>query len=628
MVKLPPLSPATLLLLLGLLVCEVVVEGSGFRCTTDGTCQALVGYTPEKETTIEQIISLFQIPSRTDFLEINSRPPTTPLTLAIPANQTVRVPFTCRCEQGTGNCDGISPYYVVKEGDTLDYIANSVFGHLVDAKSLATVGHVPDGSRIKPGAILWIPLPCSCDRVDGAQVTHYAVVVQKNDTLNVIAARYNTTAAQLAKLNNLNNPGSVVAGQVLDVPLPLQAANRPTANNTKGSSPRAGAGKRSLLLKVVLPVTLVVIFDAVIGIYCYWRWKAKASAAANFGTAIDETDNHEIPFFQLEVIMAATGNFSESNKLGQGGFGPVYKGTLAEGQEVAVKRLSHLSKQGYEEFMNEVKITSKLQHKNLVQLLGCCVEGEEKILIYEYMPNRSLNRFLFDPALSKQLVWEQRFEIILGIARGLQYLHQESRVKLIHRDLKTSNVLLDGDLRPKISDFGVARAFASDQTPGNTQRVVGTYGYMSPEYAMKGRYSTKSDVFSFGVIILEIVSGKKMARFHDVEHSLNLSGHAWKLWNEGRWLEFLDPVLDNSSQLDQVKKCVNVGLLCVQSDAADRPTMSSIVLMLSSDYAVLPKPKRPAYSYRVKHSDESSSNAETDTKTSTSEVTITALESR
>ncbi|KAF3773209.1 G-type lectin S-receptor-like serine/threonine-protein kinase [Nymphaea thermarum] len=489
------------------------LTGSGFRCTTDGTCQALVGYTPEKETTIEQIISLFQIPSRTDFLEINSRPPTTPLTLPIPANQTVRVPFTCRCEQGTGNCDGISPYYVVKEGDTLDYIANSVFGHLVDAKSLATVGHVPDGSRIKPGAILWIPLPCSCDRVDGAQVTHYAVVVQKNDTLNVIAARYNTTAAQLAKLNNLNNPASLVAGQVLDVPLPLQAANRITANNTNGSSPRA--------------------------------------AAANHGTAIDETDNHELPFFQLEVIMAATDNFSESNKLGQGGFGPVYKGTLAEG-EVAVKRLSHLSKQGYEEFMNEVKITSKLQHKNLVQLIGCCVEGEERILIYEYMPNRSLNRFLFDPDLSKQLVWEQRFEIILGIARGL-------------------------------------------------------HGYMSPEYAMKGRYSTKSDVFSFGVIILEI---------------------AWKLWNEGRWLEFLDPVLDNSSQLDQVKKCINVGLLCVQSDAADRPTMSSIVLMLSSDYAVLPKPKRPAYSYRVKHSDESSSNAETDTKTSTGELTITALESR
>ncbi|CAN6457833.1 unnamed protein product [Victoria cruziana] len=245
------------------------------------------------------------------------------------------------------------------------------------------------------------------------------------------------------------------------------------------------------------------------------------------------------------------------------------------------------------------------------------------------MPNRSLDKFLFDPTLSHQLVWEQRLEIILGIARGLQYLHQESRLKLIHRDLKTSNILLDGDLRPKISDFGVARAFSSDQTQVNTRRVVGTYGYMPPEYAMKGRYSTKSDVFSFGVIILEIVSGKKMASFHDVEHSLNLSGHAWKLWNEERGMELLDPVLENSSKLDQVMKCINLGLLCIQSDAADRPTMASIILMLSSDCAVLPKPKKPAYSHRVKRSEEGSANAESDTKTSTgSEVAIAVLEAR
>ncbi|CAN6457834.1 unnamed protein product [Victoria cruziana] len=531
MVKQPPWSTPLVLLLLVYLSCEVGVEGSGFRCVTDGSCKALVGYRPGKATTMEEIIALFQIASFADLLEQNSLPRTTPKTLVVPTTRTVRVPITCRCEQGTGNCDGISPFYVVKQGDTLDYIANSVFAHLVDVRSLALVGHVTDPNRIDPGAVLWIPLPCSCDRVDGAQVTHYALVVQKNDTLKSIAAGYNTTVDRLEKLNNLNAT-SLAAGQVLDVPLPLQVSNLEIANGTSGSSATAGAGKRSSWLKTVLPVTLFVVVDAVIGCYCFWRSKTRSSAAtkkcdsepASLGRAIDEND-HELSIFQLEVIMAATDSFSEENKLGQGGYGPVYKGMLAGEHEVAVKRLSLHSKQGYEEFMNEVKLISKLQHKNLVQLLGCCFEGEEKILVYEYMPNRSLDKFLFDPTLSHQLVWEQRLEIILGIARGLQYLHQESRLKLIHRDLKTSNILLDGDLRPKISDFGVARAFSSDQTQVNTRRVVGTYGYMPPEYAMKGRYSTKSDVFSFGVIILEIVSGKKMASFHDVEHSLNLSGH-------------------------------------------------------------------------------------------------------
>ncbi|KAF3773208.1 Mitogen-activated protein kinase kinase 1 [Nymphaea thermarum] len=245
------------------------------------------------------------------------------------------------------------------------------------------------------------------------------------------------------------------------------------------------------------------------------------------------------------------------------------------------------------------------------------------------MPNKSLDRFLFDPTLSKQLVWEKRFEIMVGIARGLQYLHQESCLKVIHRDLKTSNILLDGALNPKISDFGLARALAGDHTQVNTHRVVGTYGYMPPEYAMEGRYSTKSDVFSFGVIVLEIVSGQKMTTFHNVEYSLNLLGHAWKLWNEERGVELLDPTLDNSCHIDQVMKCINVGLLCVQADAADRPTVPSIVLMLSNDSAVLPEPKQPAYSCRGKLLEASSSSIESDPRSYTSsELTVTVLEAR
>ncbi|CAI0467941.1 unnamed protein product [Linum tenue] len=212
----------------------------------------------------------------------------------------------------------------------------------------------------------------------------------------------------------------------------------------------------------------------------------------------EDKESH-VQIFDVNGIFAATKQFSLANKLGQGGFGSVYKGLLSDGREVAVKRLSRTSRQGVQEFKNEVRLVSKLQHKNLARLLGCCIHGEEKMLVYEYLPNKSLDFFIFDKTKGSLLDWKKRFDIIIGIARGLMYLHQDSRLKIIHRDLKPSNILLDAAMNPKISDFGMARLFGEDQTEANTIRVVGTYGYLSPEYAMKGLYSTKSDVFSFGL---------------------------------------------------------------------------------------------------------------------------------
>ncbi|XP_063937519.1 G-type lectin S-receptor-like serine/threonine-protein kinase B120 [Daucus carota subsp. sativus] len=289
----------------------------------------------------------------------------------------------------------------------------------------------------------------------------------------------------------------------------------------------------------------------------------------------------QLPVFSFNDIEIATKDFANMNKLGEGGFGLVYKGTLPGGAEVAVKRLSKWSGQGLGEFKTELTLIAKLQHRNLVRLLGCCIEGEEKLLIYEFMPNKSLDSFLFDSFKKSQLDWKTRFAIIGGIARGLLYLHRDSRLRIIHRDLKASNILLDEEMNPKISDFGMARIFGGNQNEAATVRVVGTYGYMSPEYAMEGLFSVKSDVYSFGVLLLELVSGLRNSSFHSPECS-NLIRHAWSLWKDNRAAELIDPSIAGSCSEDEALRCINIAILCVQSGAADRPTMSSVVTMLES----------------------------------------------
>lgn len=341
----------------------------------------------------------------------------------------------------------------------------------------------------------------------------------------------------------------------------------------------------------------------------------------------DDTKAIDVPCFDLESLLAATDNFSNANKLGQGGFGPVYKATFPGGEKIAVKRLSSGSGQGLEEFKNEVVLIAKLQHRNLVRLLGYCVEGDEKMLLYEYMPNKSLDSFLFDRKLCVSLDWEMRYNIIVGIARGLLYLHQDSRLRIIHRDLKSSNILLDEEMNPKISDFGLARIFGGNETAANTNRVVGTYGYIAPEYALDGLFSFKSDVFSFGVVVLEIVSGKRNTGCYHPEQSLSLLGHAWNLWKEDKAMKLLDQTLSKTCNTDEYVKCVNVGLLCVQEDPGDRPTVSNILFMLGSETPTLPDPKQPAFVFRRCPSSRASSSSKPDT-VSNNGLTVTLEDGR
>ncbi|XP_031280021.1 G-type lectin S-receptor-like serine/threonine-protein kinase At4g03230 isoform X2 [Pistacia vera] len=326
-----------------------------------------------------------------------------------------------------------------------------------------------------------------------------------------------------------------------------------------------------------------------------------------------------------ESVSAATNNFSVTNKLGEGGFGPVYKGILLKGDEIAVKRLSRRSGQRWEELRNEAVLIAKLQHKNLVRLLGCCIERDEKILIYEYMPNKSLDLFLFDPTKSKNLDWGICLLIIERIAQGLLYLHQYSRLRIIHRDLKASNILLDKDMNPKISDFGLASIFGGNELQANTNRIVGTYGYMSPEYAIEGIFSIKSDVFSFGVLLLEIISGKKNTGFYQTG-SLNLLGYAWDMWTSNRGLDLIDPVLEDASSEHLLLRYVNIGLLCVQEDAEDRPSMSDVVSMLQNETVPLPCSNQPAFSHLSKANSRSPPGRPENY--SVNDVTVTSLEAR
>ncbi|CAO2147667.1 unnamed protein product [Urochloa humidicola] len=325
-------------------------------------------------------------------------------------------------------------------------------------------------------------------------------------------------------------------------------------------------------------------------------------------------------------VLEATGNFSEENKLGQGGFGPVYKGQLPDGTEIAVKRLASHSGQGLKEFKNEIQLIAKLQHTNLVRLLGCCCQGDEKILIYEYLPNKSLDFYIFDETSSALLDWTIRQSIIEGIAQGLLYLHKHSRLRVIHRDLKASNILLDCEMKPKISDFGLAKIFNANATEGKTSRIVGTHGYMAPEYAFEGIFSIKSDVFSFGVVILEIISGKRTSSFHRYEDFVYLLGHAWQLWKDGSWLQLVDTailVADNTTL--EVMRCIHIALLCVQEKVANRPTMSDVITMLSSKNSALPEPTHPAY-FHVRVTTERA--FATDEPSSLNDVTASTVDGR
>ncbi|KAL6277154.1 hypothetical protein ACE6H2_020755 [Prunus campanulata] len=393
------------------------------------------------------------------------------------------------------------------------------------------------------------------------------------------------------EVNRFYDPTTVVP--LPSSPPPLSSP-LPPSTSTGGSKSNRSRTVIIIVVPIVVSVVLIVIFFCICLRVRRTKKKLETRKLLPGSDDTDEIGSAESLQFDLATIRDSTDDFSEANKLGQGGFGSVYRGTLLNGEDIAVKRLATNSGQGDLEFKNEVLLVAKLQHRNLVRLLGFCLEGIERLLVYEFVRNASLDHIIFDPTKRAQLDWVRRYKIIVGIARGLLYLHEDSRLRIIHRDLKASNILIDEEMNPKISDFGMARLFVLDQTQGNTSRIVGTYGYMAPEYAMHGYFSVKSDVFSFGVLVLEIVSGQKNIGIRHGENLEDLLSFAWRSWREGTASNLIDPTLKTGSR-NEIMRCIHIGLLCVQENVADRPTMASVILMMNSYAFALPVPSQPAF---------------------------------
>ncbi|KAJ1283884.1 hypothetical protein BS78_03G161200 [Paspalum vaginatum] len=281
--------------------------------------------------------------------------------------------------------------------------------------------------------------------------------------------------------------------------------------------------------------------------------------------------------FKYEELRKATNYFDPSNKLGQGSYGAVYKAVLLDGKEVAVKRLFLNTRQWADQFFNEVDLISQVRHKNLVKLLGCSMNGPESLLVYEYYLNKSLDLFLF--GRRRNLNWELRVDIIQGIAEGLSYLHEESETRIIHRDIKASNILLDDKLKPKITDFGLARAFGEDVTHLTTG-VAGTLGYMAPEYIVHGHLTEKADVFSYGVLVLEIVTGKRCSSSNGSHTGQALLTKVWKHYKDNTVEMIVDRSIYEDTIRDEAVHILRIGLLCSQANPDDRPPMGKVVEML------------------------------------------------
>ncbi|XP_024525950.1 probable LRR receptor-like serine/threonine-protein kinase At1g56140 isoform X2 [Selaginella moellendorffii] len=306
--------------------------------------------------------------------------------------------------------------------------------------------------------------------------------------------------------------------------------------------------------------------------------------------------------YTFSTLLAATKNFHAANKLGEGGSAVVYKGIIQTIGPVAIKFLQIKAHSiSNEEFINEVSTISYLQHKNLIRLVGFCCEGEHRLLVYEFLENNSLALAILSGPNKLYIPWAKRYEICLGVARGIAYLHEESRTRIVHRDIKASNILLDKEFNARVSDFGLARLLKDGDTHLST-RVAGTFGYLAPEYALRGKLTEKADVYSFGILLLEILSGRSSIDFELPPEKSFLLEWAWELYEEGQWLDLVDEKLPpETCPKEELQRVMTVSLICTQGAPSARPAMSRVVAMLLGDIAPTLDITRPGFLPDLKH---------------------------
>ncbi|CAM6105500.1 unnamed protein product [Calypogeia fissa] len=334
------------------------------------------------------------------------------------------------------------------------------------------------------------------------------------------------------------------------------------------------------IMIIGISLGVVAFLLSLITIATMWKFWKQLYALREIQQALAD-QKVQPPFYQYSDLKSATKDFHEENKLGQGGFGEVYKGVLPDKTCLAVKKLFNSQKiQVLNEFLNEVVLITGIKHRNLVHLKGCCIREQQRILVYEYVEKGNLAQALWGSKAHGSLNWAQRFDICVGVARGLSYLHEELQPSIIHRDIKPENILLDKNLKPKIADFGLARHISEESTQALYTKLAGTLGYFSPEYATQGQLSDKADVYSYGIVVLEIVSGRKCIDHTQPIEAVFLKDQVQKLYSKGMLLDVLEPELIDNCVVTEVLRVINIGLLCVQHDSGRRPSMSEVVTML------------------------------------------------
>ncbi|XP_057774572.1 cysteine-rich receptor-like protein kinase 3 isoform X1 [Salvia miltiorrhiza] len=415
-------------------------------------------------------------------------------------------------------------------------------------------------------------------------------------------------------------------GRALNAGCYLRYSTTKFYNNSAADAPAGNGGgtrRRAAIIASICGAVACLLFVAMVSFFVRKKIVKRRRVKKKLGGLLSIVTKSKINF-SYETLERATGYFHSSNKLGQGGSGSVYKGVLASGQTVAVKRLFFNTTQWADHFFNEVNLIKDIDHRNLVKLLGCSITGPESLLVYEYVPNQSVHDYLFVRQDGPPLGWEQRLKIIRGTAEGVAYLHDNSKLRIIHRDIKLSNVLLEEDFTPKIADFGLARMFPEGKTHISTA-LAGTLGYMAPEYVVRGKLTDKADVYSFGVLVIEVVTGKRNNAFS--HNSQSIFHKVWNLYGSGNVIEAVDPSMKGKFPEEGAARLLAIGLLCVQANAELRPSMSTVVMMLNGERDVS-RPTQPPFLNSASAEFVPFSRPDSCTQSSGNEITESIVEPR